>query len=448
MARLSFLSRLNTAYRTLMGTSGATYSLRDPALVNLFGGHQVESGVTVTEFTAINSAAVFSAVRLISEGVAALPLILYRRKPDGGKEKAFDHPLYHILHNYPCPNVPALNFRETLQAHCELWGNAYAEIERNSLGEVVRLWILRPDWMFPRLDESGHLYYEYRHPDIGKQTFTARDIFHIRNLGFDGLVGHSTVKVARESLGLTVAQERFAAKLFGSGARPSGVLQHPGTLSDDAARRLKNDFERSHAGIDNAHRIAVLEEGMVWNQTTIPPEDAQFLESRQFQIQEVARWFNLPLAKLRTALAPAQSAEDANQEFVTDCLRPKLIKWEQEIAEKLLQPWERQCYFAEHNCDSILRANQSTRYNSYAIGRNWGWLSVNDIRQLENLDPIPGGDVYLQPLNMQPINAPRGPSAPTTTPDVGLAPQPVLPTGNALPDPASGTNYNEGNTDD
>lgn len=419
----------------MLGLSGSTYSLRDPALVNLFGSHIAESGVTVTEFTALNNSAVWSAVRVISEGVASLPLILYRKDGDG-RRRAKDHPLYHVLQDMPSEDVPALAFREAMMAHALLWGNAYAEVERNLSGNVTSLHILRPDWMRPRRDDAGNLVYEYRHPSQGVSEHYPRDIFHLRGLGFDGLLGYSVVKVAKESLGLGQAAERFGAKLFGSGARPSGVLEHPGTLSDDAARRLKNDFERSHASIENAHRIAVLEEGMKWTPLSIPPEEAQFLQTREFQIAEIARWFNLPLSKLRVAGSSYASLEAENLVFLTETLRPWLIRWEQEIWAKLLQPWERDCYHAEHHVDALLRADQASRYNAYAVGRNWGWLSVNQIRAMEGMDPIAGGDEYLQPLNMQPIQAPAGPSAPSSTPAVGTAPTGA--TGAPPPGPSAG----------
>jgi HK97 family phage portal protein len=411
----------------------AGYSLRDPALVALFGGHESDAGVTVTEQNVLHSSPVWSAVRVISEGVASLPLILYKRD-ESHKSRANGHPLYTLLHDNPNPFTPSLAFREALQAHALLWGNAYAEIERNSLGQAVALWILRPDWVQVELQEDGTPSYLYRHPNREVQELDWRDVFHLRGLGYDGLVGYSVVKCARDSLGLTIATERFGAKLFGNGARPSGVLTVAGHLSDDAVARLRKDFNAMHSGVANAHRVAILEQGMAWQSIGIPPEDAQFLQTRSFQIAEVARWFNLPPSKLRdTAGASYSSLEAANMEFLVDTLRPWLIRWEQEISMKLLAKWERPDYHAEHLVEGILRADQASRYNAYAVGRNWGWLSVNQIRAMENMDPIPGGDEFLQPLNMQPIQAPLGPSAPTATPAVGVAPQPPSP-----PAPAAG----------
>jgi HK97 family phage portal protein len=275
-------------------------------------------------------------------------------------------------------------------------------------------------------DEEGAPRYIYRHPKHGQTELNARDVFHIRGLGFDGMQGYSVVTMARDSLGLTIAAEKFGAKFFGQGARPSGVVTLPGHLSDEAFARLKRDFAATHSGIANSHRVAFLEQGMQWQTIGIPPEDAQFLQTRAFQIGEVARWFNIPVSKLRdSGGANYASLEQENMAFLAETLRPWLIRWEQEISAKLLLAHEKPVLYAEHLVDAILRVDLSARYNAYSIGRNWGWLSVNDIRAKEGMDPVEGGDIYLQPLNMQPLQAPAGPSAPTATPAVvAVAPNP------------------------
>lgn len=416
--------------------SRATFSLRDPALVTLFGGHGSDAGVVVTESTSLQSSPVWAAIRVISETVGSLPLLLYERSPDGRSRKlAVEHPLYELLYCMPHPEIPAMLWSETLMGHALAYGNAYAEIVRAETGEIVSLPILRPDWMSPRRDDSGRLIYEYRHPRAGTHVYQPADVFHLRGLGFDGLVGYSVIRMARESIGLTMAAERFGAKFFGSGAKPSGVLTHPGRLSDDARGRLRQDFERLHQGVNNSHRVAILEEGMKWDALGVPPDDAQFLQTRQFQLQEIARWFNIPVGKLRGQGASYASMEAENLVFLTETLRPWLIRIEQEIYAKLLNSIERRIYCAEHRIDDLLRADQSARYNAYAIGRNWGWLSVNEIRAKEGLDPIAGGDEYLQPLNMQPIQAPLGPSAPTSSPSVGTVAPAVTPTTGGEPPP-------------
>lgn len=403
------------------------YSLRDPALAALFRGQESDSGVVVNEASALQSSPVWAATRVISEGVACLPLKLYERQ-DGGRRVAVDHPLYGLLHDQPNQHIPAMPFREALQAHALLWGNGFAEIERDVLGRPLALWILPPQCITVDQDEDGAPRYIYRHPKHGQMEFGARDIFHLRGLGFDGMQGYSVVAMARDSLGLTMAAEKFGAKFFGQGARPSGVVTLPGHLSDEAFARLKRDFAATHSGIANSHRVAFLEQGMQWQTIGIPPEDAQFLQTRSFQICEVARWFNIPVSKLRdSGGANYASLEQENMSFLAETLRPWLIRWEQEISAKLLLKHEKPAYYAEHLVDAILRVDLAARYNAYAIGRNWGWLSVNDIRAKEGMDPVEGGDVYLQPLNMQPLQAPAGPSAPTATPAVGVAPPPQSP---------------------
>jgi HK97 family phage portal protein len=390
------------------------WSARDPALARaLMATAPTEAGVGITEGSALSIAAVWQAVRIISETVASLPLILYRR--DGsGRNRASEHSLYFLLHDEPNPETPALVWRETILAHALTWGNGYAEIQRDFMGNPIALWIMTPDTIEPVRDEEDRLVYRQRRTDGGHTVIPARDVFHLRGLCWDGLKGYSVVKTARDSLGLTMATERFGARWFGSGSRPSGVLEHPGRLSDDARTRLRDDWERMHSGVGNSSRVAILEEGLKFEALSVPPEDAQFLGTRQFQLGEVARWFNLPPSKLRDPQASSYSSlEQENLQFVGETLRPWLIRFEQEVACKLLRPDERRTHYAEFLVEGLLRADQSARYQAYAVGRNWGWLSVNEIRARENLDPIPGGDEYLQPLNMQalgtdPTAAPAG----------------------------------------
>lgn len=402
----------------------SAWSLRDPALVHLFGGHQTESGVGVSEATALNISAVWSAIRVISETVASLPLILYRRH-DGGRVRAYENNLYSLLHDMPNPETPALVWREAFIAHCLTWGNAYAEIERNEYGFPTALWILPPDRVTIHRDQDGLLYYQYLPMDGKSQFFEPKDIFHLRGLGYDGISGYSVIRTARRSLGLSAAAETFGARLFGHGAKPSGILTVPGALSDDAKQRLRREWDALQSGVHNSHKTAILEQGLQWQATGIPPEDAQFLQTRAFQTEEVARWFNCPPSKLRVSGQSFSSLEQENLFFLSETIRPWLIRFEQAVTEKLLLPAERKSLYAEFLVEGLLRADQQTRYNSYAVGRNWGWLSVNEIRARENLDPIPGGDEYLQPLNMQAINAPSGPSAPSAGP--ALIPTPFRP---------------------
>lgn len=413
-------------------------SFRDPALSAFFGANESESGVVVTEDTALQCSAVWAATRVISEGVAALPLILYKRDGDG-RVKASDHPVYNLLRNRPNPYLSSFTFREVITAHALLWGQGYAEIERDLGGRAKALWLLRPDYVTCDQRPNGAPFYVYDHPNLGKQELEWDQVFYFGGLGFDGIQSYSMIRMARESIGLGMAAERFGAKLFGSGAKPSGILTTPGHLSDDAVARLRRDFTSMHSGLSNAHRVAILEGGLQWQSIGIPPDDAQFLQTRSFQISEIARWFNIPTSKLRDSGGKTYATlEQENLAFLTETLNPWLIRFEQEVWAKLLQPHERSEYYAEHLVDSVLRADIDQRYKAYAIGRNWGFLSVNDVRAKENMPPVPNGDVYLQPLNMQPLQAPSGPSAPTATPAVGVAPTGDPPVSVPPPDSAAG----------
>lgn len=358
------------------------------------------AGQAVTPRSAMTIVAVYAAVRILGEGVGSLPLILYERLPNGGKRRATEHPLYTILHDAPNEEMTAIVFRETLQVHLGLWGNAYAQIVRDNGGRVQELWPLRPDRMTVMRDEQGRLRYVYQ-TDRGVVVLRADEVLHIPALGFDGLVGYSPIAMARRTLGLAMAAEEFGAKFFENDARPGVVLRYPGKLSEEAYRRLRQSWEEAHQGVGRAHRPAILEEGMDITTVGIPPQDAQFLETRKFQITEIARLYRIPphmLADLDRATF--SNIEHLGIEFVVHTLRPWLVRWEQAIWLQLLTPEERKRYFAEHLVDGLLRGDIKSRYEAYAIGRQNGWLSANDIRELENMNPIPGGDAYWTPMNM------------------------------------------------
>ena len=419
-------------------------NLRDPALNVYFGVPTSTAGIAVTEDTALTYSPVFQAIRIISETVASLPLHVYRRTPTG-RLRVDEMGVSDLLRFQPNDECTAMQFRESIVAHALSWGNGYAEIERDSFGRPLRLWLLQPNTVVVERDEFGQLQYSYRLPGQRIINLHSMDVLHIAGPGFDGVTGYSVVKMARESIGLGMACEQFGAGLFGSGARPSGMLEHPGRLSDDARGRLRGDWERLHAGIDNAHRVAILEEGMKWTPTSIPPDDAQFLQTRKFQIEEVARWFNIPPSKLRdTGGVSYSSLEQENIAFLSETLRPWLIRLEQEFRRKLLLPESSELY-CEHSVEGLLRTDLSARYAAYAVGRNWGWLSVNEIRALENLEPVAGGDVYLQPLNMQPLDSAGGAQSPAAAPTVGASPGTVVEEPVAEPVAESEPETNQGN---
>lgn len=365
-------------------------------------GARTASGVVVTEHNALTLSAVWAAVQVISGSIASLPLHLYKRLPNGGKERMTDHPLYRILHDQPNSEMTSMVFRETLQGHVLTWGNAYAEIERLNSGQVGALWPLTPDRVNPdRVRSTGQLVYDVWNASGSNRTFRAEQILHLPGLGWDGTKGYSVIGMARESLGLMKAAEKFGAEFFARGARASGTFEHPQRLTEPARKHLEDSLQNLEA-----HRFAILEEGMKLNRWTIPPDDAQFLETRVFEVAEVARWFNITPHKLADlSHATFSNVEHLGLDFVVSTLRPWLVRWEQEIKRKLVAPLEQRQQFAEHLVDGLLRGDIASRYNAYAVGRQWGWLSVNRILELENMNPIgTQGDVYLMPTNMMPAD--------------------------------------------
>ena len=387
-------------------TAGSSYSF-------FLGG--TASGKYVTERSAMQMTAVYCCVRILSEAVASLPLQFYRYTDDGGKEKAVEHPLYFLLHDEPNPEMTSFIFRETLMTHLLLWGNAYSQIIRNGKGEVVALYPLMPDRMKVDRDEHGRLYYEYTvydsddvdgRKDTNKVGRTVRlqphDVLHIPGLGFDGLVGYSPIAMAKNAIGLAIATEEYGSKFFANGAAPSGVLEHPGTIKDPS--KVRESWQATFGGSGNANKIAVLEEGMKYTSISISPEQAQFLETRKFQIDEIARIFRVPPHMIGDLEKSSfNNIEQQSLEFVKYTLDPWVSRWEQAMVRALLTPDEKKKYFFKFNVDGLLRGDYQSRMNGYATARQNGWMSANDIRELENLDRIPaeqGGDLYLINGNM------------------------------------------------
>jgi HK97 family phage portal protein len=381
-------------------TPGSSYSF-------FFGG--TTSGKPVNEHTAMQMTAVYSCVRILAEAVAGLPLHLYKYTASGGKEKALFHPLYFLLHDEPNPEMSSFVFRETLMTHLLLWGNAYAQIIRNGKGEVIALYPLMPNRMRVDRDSKGELYYSYTRysdeaPAINGMTVTLRpsDVLHIPGLGFDGLVGYSPIAMAKNAIGLAMATEEYGAKFFANGAAPGGVLEHPGTIKDP--QKVKESWNMAYQGSSNAHRVAVLEEGMKYQPIGISPEQAQFLETRKFQINEIARIFRVPPHMVGDLEKSSFSnIEQQSLEFVKYTLDPWVIRWEQAISRSLLRTDEKKLLFAKFNVDGLLRGDYTSRMNGYAIGIQNGFMCPNDARALEDMDLIPdelGGNRFLCNGNM------------------------------------------------
>ncbi len=376
--------------------SGSRYSF-------FFGG--TTAGKQVNEHTAMQMTAVYSCVRILAETVACLPLHVYKYNSSGGKEKYLKHPIYKLLHDEPNPEMTSFSFRETLMSHLLLWGNAYAQIIRNARGEVIALYPLMPNKMTVDRDKNGRLFYLYQRntedvPALGKDCqvyLDPSDVLHIPGLGFDGLVGYSPIAMAKNAVGLSMATEEYGAKFFANGATPGGVLEHPGTIKDP--QKVKESWNSAYQGSANSHRVAVLEEGMKYQPIGISPEQAQFLETRKFQINEIARIFRVPphmLADLEKS--SFSNIEQQSLEFVKYTLDPWVVRWEQNMCRSLLMASEKPTVFIKFNVDGLLRGDYVSRMSGYATARQNGWMSANDIRELENLDRIPvelGGDLYL-----------------------------------------------------
>ena len=364
----------------------------------LFG--RTTSGKPVNERTAMQTTAVYACVRILAEAVASLPLHVYEYQDDGGKKLVHDHPLYYLLHNEPNPEMTSFVFRETLMSHLLIWGNAYAQIIRDGAGRVLGLYPLLPDKMEVQRDDKGNIYYVYSRNSDENPTFIklkAEDVLHIPGLGFDGLIGYSTIAMAKNAVGMTLACEEYGASFFANGANPGGVLEHPGVLKDPS--KVRESWNSVYRGVNNAHKIAVLEEGMKYQQIGIPPEEAQFLETRKFQINEIARLYRIPPHMVGDLdKSSFSNIEQQSLEFVKYTLDPWVIRWEQSLQRSLLLPGEKGKYFIKLNVDGLLRGDYQSRMNGYAVGRQNGWFSANDIREMENMNPIPdeeGGNLYL-----------------------------------------------------
>ncbi|MDD7504694.1 MAG: phage portal protein [Actinomycetaceae bacterium] len=370
------------------------------------------AGKPVTERSAMQMTAVYACVRILSEAIAGLPLHVYRYAENASRVKALDHPLYVLLHDEPNPEMTSFVFRETLMTHLLLWGNAYAQVIRNGKGEVLGLYPLMPNHIEVGRNKHGELEYVYTRtgdePDQDqprKVTLTAADVLHIPGLGFDGLVGYSPIAMAKNAIGLAIATEEYGASFFANGAAPGGVLEHPGTIKDPA--RVRESWQQTFGGARNSNKIAVLEEGMTYTPIGISPEQAQFLETRKFQINEIARIFRIPPHMVGDLEKSSFSnIEQQSLEFVKYTLEPWVIRWEQAITKTLLSSDEKPRVFVTFNLEGLLRGDYVSRMNGYATARQNGWMSANDIRALENLDLIPedqGGDLYLVNGNMLPL---------------------------------------------
>ncbi len=365
----------------------------------------------VNERSSLRVAAVYACVRVLAEAVAQLPLHLYHYTDEVSKKKAVDHSLYRLLHDEPNGEMTSFAFRETLMTHLLLWGNAYAQIIRNGKGEILGLYPLMPNRMRVDRDAHGRLYYEYTlsegdAPESKKERLSGDEVLHIPGLSFDGLVGYSPIAVAKNAIGMTIATEEYGAKFFANGATPGGILEYPGVIKDPGA--VRDAWNKGFSG-GNTHKVAVLEEGMKYTPISISPDEAQFLDTRKFQIDEIARIFRVPPHLICDLEHSTYSnIEQQSLEFVTYSLTPWLVRWEQAMHRALLSEEEKKSMGICFNVDGLLRGDYGSRMSGYAVGIQNGFLSPNDVRRLENMDLIPeelGGNRYLCNGNMRDIGA-------------------------------------------
>lgn len=384
-------------------------------VAKLFGGGRLTAaGIIVDQDSALKYSAVWSAVNIISGAIGFLPLPVYKRVDDG-KERVPAHPVYRLLHDRPNRLMTPQVFRETLQAHILTWGNGYAEIERNGAGRPIALWPITPDRVQvdrDRLKKDGILVWKVSNPqdrnvsgsvDPQKSVVHVLDenMLHIPGLGFNGIIGYSVIEYARESIGLGMAAEQFGSAFFGNGASIGTILETPNKLSVDAQKRLKDSIRDKYTGVGNAHRTMVLEEGLVLKQGGIKPKDAQFLQTREFQITDVARWFQIAphmLGDLKRATF--SNIEQQGIEFVTWTLGKWLKRWEHEVNFKLFSESERNTHFAEFMTAALLRGDTKSRFEAYNLSINGGWMNRNEVRTRENMNTVEGLDEFLTPMNM------------------------------------------------
>lgn len=365
------------------------------------------AGKSVSVKSAIQMSTVYACVRVIAETIASLPLGVYEAT-DKGNVKATDHPLYRLLHDEPNPEMTSFVWRETMLSHLLLWGNAYCQIVRNGRNQIVQLYPLLPEYMEVDRDSSGTLAYTYTTSSGARVTLRPDEVLHIPGLGFDGIMGYSPIALERNAIGLGLAAEEYGSKFFSNGARPSGILTHPNTVKDP--KRLRDSWNSAYGGTANSGRVCILEEGMHFETITMPNNEAQFLETRKFQVSEICRIYRVPphlIGDLEHATF--SNIEHQSISFAVHTIRPWLVRIEQAINRALFQEKEKGRFYVQFNIDGLMRGDYKSRMEGYAIGRQNGWLSANDIRELENLNPIPddeGGNVYMVNGNMVPITYP------------------------------------------
>lgn len=385
-------------------------------ILQIFGTGTSTAGVAITEKNALRNVAVLACVRILAETPASLPLIIYRRLSGGGKERAGAHPTYTVLHDMANPEMTAMTLRETIQAHAVTWGNGYAYIIRQH-GWVSELWPLLPDKTHPTRI-NGELVYRVYLPSGEMRILDKSEVLHIQGLGYDGLRGYSPIHLAREAIGLGLAAEEFGSRFFGQGTNLGGIVEHPGKLGDQAYKNLKTSLDQKHQGLSKSHLLLILEEGMKYQKMGIAPNDAQFLESRKYQTNDIARLFRIPPHMIGDLeKATFGNIEHQSIDFVTHTLRPWLVRWEQAINHKLFTPQERKKYFAEHLVDGLLRGDAKSRAEALSTLRQNGIINADEWRAIENMNPQADGTGKVYLVNSAMIAIPTTTTLAPASPD-------------------------------
>ena len=363
------------------------------------------AGKSVSVQSAIQVSAVYACVRVIAETIASLPLHVYK-VTDTGSEKATQHSLYRLLHDEPNREMTSFILREAMLTHLLLWGNSYCQIIRTGRNQIDSLYPLLPDHMEVDRDSKGKLTYTYTTSEGKIYRLAAEEVLHIPGLGFDGVVGYSPIALEKNAIGLGLAAEEYGSKFFSNGARPSGILTHPNTVKNPKV--LRESWNAAYGGSSNSGRVAILEEGMKFETISMPNNEAQFLETRKFQVSEICRIFRVPphlVGDLEHATF--SNIEHQSISFAVHTIRPWLVRIEQAINRSLFSEREKGHFYAQFNIDGLMRGAYKERMEGYAIARQNGWMSANDIRELENMNPIPdseGGNTYLVNGNLSEIS--------------------------------------------
>lgn len=373
-------------------------------LLDMFGGNITTSGVNVTSERAIAHTAVYDCVNILSQSIASLPFSVYKRevlKDKSLNNKAFNHPLYTILHDEPNNEMTSYTWRVVVMVHLALRGNHFSQIIRNNAGKVTGIYPLNPDKMQIVRLENKELRYMYQSDSYGQVPLYPNEILHFIGMTMDGIIGMSPIEYNRHAIGMSIAMEEFGGTYFKNGANGGGVLHTENKLSEPAFERLKSEWASKYAGLVNANKPIILEEGLKWEKLAISNEDSQFLQSRKFQKSEIASIYRIPPHMINEMdKATFSNIEHQSIQFVTDAIRPWVVNIEQECRRKLLSDSEKANHYMRLNLAALLRGDTKSRYEAYGMGIKDGWLVRNEAREMEDLNPLDGLDEPLYPLNM------------------------------------------------